>query len=83
MRQRLTHEPGGLNLGSSFQESNQENKWGRLNGVGMVIGKQSTNEIDIQDVEYIRHGDALLLARVFRPRGTGPFPVMVDLHGGA
>jgi len=40
-------------------------------------------EIDIQDVEYLRHGDKPLLARIFRPRGQGPFPAIIDLHGGA
>lgn len=50
----------------------------------MVISKESTTyEVDIQDVEYIRHGDTPLLARLFRPRGSGPFPIMVELHGGA
>jgi hypothetical protein len=39
--------------------------------------------IDVEDVEYLRHGDKPLLARIFRPRGNGPFPLIVDLHGGA
>lgn len=42
-----------------------------------------TYEIDVQDVEYLRHGDQALLARVYKPRGEGPFPLIVDLHGGA
>jgi acetyl esterase len=40
-------------------------------------------EFDVEDVEYLRHGDAPLLARLFRPRGAGPFPALVELHGGA
>ena len=40
-------------------------------------------EIDVRDVEYVRHATGPLLARVFAPRGTGPFPMVVDLHGGA
>jgi len=40
-------------------------------------------EIDVEDVEYLRQGDAALLARVFKPRGQGPFPAVVELHGGA
>ena len=40
-------------------------------------------EIDVEDVEYLRHGDQPLLARLFKPRGTGPFPAVVELHGGA
>lgn len=40
-------------------------------------------EIDIEDVEYLKHGDKPLLARIYKPRGTGPFPLIIDLHGGA
>ena len=42
-----------------------------------------THEFDVDDVEYLRHGDKPLLARVFRPRGEGPFPALVECHGGA
>ena len=40
-------------------------------------------EIKVEDVEYIRHGGAPQLARLYRPQGAGPFPIMVELHGGA
>ena len=40
-------------------------------------------EIDIEDVEYLRHENKPLLARMFKPRGQGPFPAIIDLHGGA
>lgn len=40
-------------------------------------------EFDFEDVEYLRHGDKALLARVFRPRGNGPFPCILEFHGGA
>ena len=43
----------------------------------------SAYEIDVEDVEYLRHGDTALLARLFKPRGQGPFPAIVELHGGA
>ena len=36
-----------------------------------------------EDAEYLRHGDKRLMARLFRPHGQGPFPAVVDLHGGA
>jgi len=42
-----------------------------------------TYEIDVQDLEYLRHGDSPLLARMFKPRGDGPFPLVIELHGGA
>lgn len=39
--------------------------------------------IEVEDVEYVRHGNLPLLARLFKPRGAGPFPLVVELHGGA
>ena len=40
-------------------------------------------EVEAEDVEYLRHGDTPLLARLFKPRGAGPFPAVIELHGGA
>jgi acetyl esterase/lipase len=42
-----------------------------------------TAAYDTKDIEYLRHGDKPLLARVFTPRGEGPFPALVECHGGA
>jgi len=42
-----------------------------------------TTDFDVSDVEYLRHGQKPLLARVFKPRGEGPFPALVECHGGA
>src|SRR6516162_4187289 len=42
-----------------------------------------TYEFDVEDIEYFCHGDKPLLARVFRPRVEGPFPALVECHGGA
>lgn len=39
--------------------------------------------VDVEEVEYLRHGDKPLLGRVFKPRGKGPFPAVVEAHGGA
>jgi acetyl esterase len=41
------------------------------------------HQVDIEEVEYVKHGTSPYLARLFKPRGTGPFPIMVSLHGGA
>lgn len=49
----------------------------------MATSTQTIYDVDITDVEYLRHGDTPLLARLFKPRGSGPFPIMVELHGGA
>jgi len=42
-----------------------------------------TTAYDVSDVEYLRHGDQPLLARLFIPHGQGPFPALVEVHGGA
>ena len=40
-------------------------------------------EFTTEDVEYLRHGDKPLIARLYKPKGDGPFPAVIDLHGGA
>ena len=47
------------------------------------MSTRSQYEIDVKDVEYLRHGDKPLLARLYTPKGDGPFPCVIDLHGGA
>jgi acetyl esterase/lipase len=41
------------------------------------------HEVEERDVEYQRQAGKAWLARVYRPKGTGPFPTIVDVHGGA
>src|SRR5258707_15164235 len=36
-------------------------------------------DVESHDVEY-RPG---LLARIYQPKGTGPFPALIEIHGGA
>ena len=40
-------------------------------------------DIDVQDVEYFADNKIRLLARLFIPKNVGPFPAVVDAHGGA
>ncbi len=40
-------------------------------------------EVETRDIEYQRTGGAPLLARLYRPKGEGPFPALVEVHGGA
>ena len=49
----------------------------------MTINSAVASAIDVEDIEYVRHGGKPLLARLFKPRGVGPFPLIVELHGGA
>jgi len=48
-----------------------------------AILETKTTEFDVGDVEYLSHKGKPLLASVFKPRGAGPFPAMVECHGGA
>ena len=41
-------------------------------------------DLDVTEQEFRRTaGGRTLKVRVYRPRGTGPFPMLLDLHGGA
>src|SRR5438552_1192534 len=46
-------------------------------------GSSTMPQITKEDVCYLKHGERQIMARVFKPEGSGPFPVYVDLHGGA
>ena len=39
-------------------------------------------EVETTDVVYLEHATGGLLATVFQPQGEGPFPGLVDVHGG-
>jgi acetyl esterase len=43
----------------------------------------ATYDVESSDVEYRRDGDVSWLARVHVPAGSGPFPTLLDVHGGA
>lgn len=40
-------------------------------------------DISISEVEFRRTPSRTLMARIYQPQGTGPFPTLLDLHGGA
>ena len=40
-------------------------------------------EVEERDVEYQRQAGKPWLARIYQPKGSGPFPTIVDVHGGA
>jgi acetyl esterase/lipase len=41
-------------------------------------------DLDVSDVEFRRNaGGRMLMARIYKPKGPGPFPAVLDLHGGA
>src|SRR5438046_2053928 len=40
-------------------------------------------EIEVRDLEYQQADGAPLLARLYKPIGSGPFPALIEVHGGA
>src|SRR5690349_963462 len=41
-------------------------------------------ELNVTELEYRRtKAGRSLMARIYQPAGAGPFPVVLDLHGGA
>ncbi len=40
-------------------------------------------EFQVRDIVYRRDGNIVRLARLYQPAGPGPFPAVVQLHGGA
>jgi len=41
-------------------------------------------EIDVTEVDFRRNSAGrMLMARIYQPKGPGPFPAVLDLHGGA
>ena len=41
-------------------------------------------ELEVNEVEFRRtSGGRQLMARIYQPKGAGPFPTVLDLHGGA
>jgi acetyl esterase/lipase len=40
-------------------------------------------EVETEELDFLSRNGVSLGARIYRPRGRGPFPAMVDAHGGA
>jgi acetyl esterase/lipase len=51
--------------------------------VAELYDPRRTFEIRSSDVEYRRDGSESWLARIYQPQGDGPFPALLEVHGGA
>ena len=51
----------------------------------MTVAYNPANRFEIKswDTEFRRTPKRALMARIYQPQGDGPFPVLLDLHGGA
>ncbi len=50
----------------------------------MPYDPAGTFDLDVKEVEFRRNSAGrMLMARIYQPKGAGPFPAVLDLHGGA
>ena len=55
-----------------------------LGASGLAYDPSATFDITVSEVEYRRNAAGRsLMARIYQPNGPGPFPAVLDLHGGA
>jgi acetyl esterase/lipase len=51
--------------------------------MAVVYNPAKRYEIKVWDLEYRRDPARPLMARIYQPQGEGPFPALLDVHGGA
>jgi acetyl esterase/lipase len=56
---------------------------GKLNVAYNPYNPAKQFQVQVQEVEYRRHQGQGWPALVYQPQGQGPFPAMLDVHGGA
>lgn len=60
-----------------------------LSGIAMAAGAPAYDpgalfDVEVSEVELRRNSAGrMLMARIYQPKGSGPFPTVLDLHGGA
>ena len=56
----------------------------RLDAARPAYDPRAVFDLTITDIEFRRNAAGrMLMARVYQPKGPGPFPALLDLHGGA
>src|SRR5205809_5415367 len=48
-----------------------------------AVAIEARYQIEVRDLEYQHRDGAPLLARFYKPIGSGPFPALIEVHGGA
>jgi len=67
----------------SSQRNTAASGTGTLSRVADLYDPSGSFEVKWRDVEYRRDGSRSWLARVYEPQGGGPFPALLEIHGGA
>jgi acetyl esterase len=75
---KLMAASGGLSAARTFQS-------GVAHAAGAPVYDPGAKfELAVSEVELRRNGAGrMLMARIYQPKGPGPFPTVLDLHGGA
>ena len=69
----------GMRLGLAYAGTGPERS-----GTRMSYDPAATFELKVSEVEFQRTpAGRQLMARIYQPQGAGPFPTVLDLHGGA
>src|SRR5438067_5341204 len=69
-----------------MQSSSQQGTTGGTGTLPRIADRYDptrTYEVRSRDVVYRRDGSVEWLARVYEPQGPGPFPAVLEIHGGA
>jgi len=51
--------------------------------IAQDLPSHKSHEFQVKDIVYQRTGGKVRLARLYQPSGTGPFPAVLQVHGGA
>jgi acetyl esterase len=60
----------------------RELKFDKNTHIGGLMQSGLTSDVVVEEIAYLSIGDAPLMMRLFRPAGDGPFPAVVECHGG-
>jgi len=66
-----------------MQSTSQPGSTGTLPRIADLYDPTRTFEVRSRDVVYRQDGSVEWLARVYEPQGPGPFPAVLEIHGGA
>jgi acetyl esterase/lipase len=64
-------------------QANRASGTSTLPRLGELYDPDGHFEVRSRDVEYRHDGSRSWLARVYEPQGSGPFPALLEVHGGA
>ena len=79
----LTRGPSRGSLGQIWVAQEIEPKLMGDEKMAVAYDPATHYEIKVWDVAYRHDPVRTLMARIYQPQGAGPFPALLDVHGGA